>query len=380
MRILGIVIFIAMLSGINLYLAHRLCRGLCILLPWLRTGAVFAVLTGLTVLTVLGFLRSTLPLSPAWKKALGIFFAWWLGLFLYLLMYTILGDVLSMIPRLLGIAIGPKGELLRSLLVLLLSAATVIGGGLHAARIQTRSYEIPLANCTQELSRMKILLISDLHLGAVGSENRLEAIVERINAQEPDLICIAGDFFDSDFSSIANPQAARETLLGLKSTYGIYACLGNHDAGSTYPQMAEFLESCNIRVLSDSYEIVAGQLVLAGRPDKSPIGGFAKLTRSETLPLPEDTSLPVIVLDHNPGNAEDYGSEADLVLSGHTHKGQIFPGSLFTNKLFAVDYGYHRFPSGVQAVVTSGVGYWGMPLRIGSDCEIVLIRMVPEPN
>jgi len=374
--IFTVLIFIFVLSGLNFYLAHRLCRGLSLVLPWLRTGILFAVLTIFSLLTILGFLRSGLSLAPLIKRILRWFFAMWLGLYLYLLLYTVLADILSLLPRLLGMTVSAKVLTLRSILILTLSAVTVLYGGIHASRIQTVTYQIPLEHCTREMAEMNIVLISDLHLGAVGSENRLEDIVRRINALEPDLLCIAGDFFDSDFFSIEDPGRARETLLRLQSTHGIYACLGNHDAGSTYPQMAAFLDSCGIRVLSDTYEIIGDQLILAGRPDRSPIGGFGGLTRQESLLLPEDMDLPVIVLDHNPAHGDSYGSKTDLILSGHTHKGQIFPGSLITGKMYTVDYGHYRYPSGVQAVVTSGVGYWGMPLRIGSDCEIVQIKLV----
>lgn len=375
MGIVGILVFAAVLSGLNYYLARRLCQGLSLILPWLRTGLVFALLSGLAVLTVLGFLRSMLPLAPLWKKILRFFFGWWLGIFLYLLMYTVLGDLVSLPLSLL--LHGRKWALLRSILVLLLSAATVVYGGIQAQRIHTVSYEVPVENCSPELSQMNIVLISDLHLGALGSEGRLEEIVTRINALQPDLICIAGDFFDSDFSSIADPLQAAETLKQLQSTHGVFACLGNHDAGATYPQMAAFLSGCGIRVLNDESLRIGDHLILAGRPDGSPIGGFGGLTRQAQASFPESPELPLIVLDHNPANAESYGPGADLILCGHTHKGQIFPGSLITRRLFAVDYGYHRFPSGVQAVVTSGVGYWGIPLRIGSRCEIVQIRLVP---
>jgi methionine-S-sulfoxide reductase len=85
--------------------------------------------------------------------------------------------------------------------------------------------------------------------------------------------------------------------------------------------------------------------------------------------------LPVIVLDHNPAAVNEY-DRGDLILCGHTHKGQIFPGSLFTRRLFPVDYGYYRRDdSAPHVIVSSGAGTWGMPMRVGTDCEIVLIRL-----
>ena len=142
--------------------------------------------------------------------------------------------------------------------------------------------------------------------------------------------------------------------------------------------MAAFLESCGIRCLKEEYTVIADRLILAGRLDASPIGGFGGLTRQKEFAVPNEGDLPVIVLDHNPARASQYGEEIDLVLSGHTHKGQIFPGSLITGWMYTVDHGHYRPQTGPQVVVTSGVGYWGMPLRIGTDCEIASIRLVGD--
>lgn len=373
-RVLSVLLVV--LSGVNLYVSHRLGRGLREILPWLGTWVVFAFLMGLTVLTLLGFMRSMLPLGAGMKKALGIFFAWWLGIFLYLVLYTVASEPLWLAGKLLKTTSAEKLALIRSLGILLLTAVTVIWGGIHARQIRHITYEVPLKACSRQLQEMNIVLISDVHLGAIGSESRMETIVEQINSLEPDLICIAGDIFDSDFSAISDPEGAARTLRKLKATHGVYACLGNHDAGATYPQMAAFLESCGIRPLNDDYVTIAGELILAGRLDASPIGGFGGLTRRRDFQISNEDDLPVIVLDHNPARAEQYGNEIDLVLSGHTHKGQIFPGSLITGWMYTVDHGHYRPESGPQVVVTSGVGYWGMPLRVGTDCEIITIRLV----
>ena len=89
-----------------------------------------------------------------------------------------------------------------------------------------------------------------------------------------------------------------------------------------------------------------------------------------------DKKLPVVVIYHNPENIDEYGSEVDLILAGHTHKGQIFPGSLFTRAIYDVDYGhYQKDGNSPHVVVTSGVGTWGMPMRVGTNCEIVSIKL-----
>ena len=119
-------------------------------------------------------------------------------------------------------------------------------------------------------------------------------------------------------------------------------------------------------------------MALFGRVDPSPIGGFGELKRKEITEsiASLDPKLPVVVMDHTPSNIEQYGENVDLVLAGHTHKGQIFPGSLITNAVFVVDYGhYQKDTVSPHVIVTSGVGTWGMPMRVGSNNEIVSINL-----
>jgi hypothetical protein len=236
-------------------------------------------------------------------------------------------------------------------------------------------YEIELAKGLEV--GLTVVMISDLHLGDVMSERRLSSIVNAINSLNPDIVCITGDIFNDDFRTIQNPQRARDLLLNINSTYGVFACLGNHDGGSTFNEMAAFLDESGVRLLMDEYEIIDGRFVIVGRLDPSPIGGLEGRKRQELADfLPFDTGLPVIVMDHNPMSIGTYGAETDLVLSGHTHRGQVFPGSLITKRIFHIDYG-HRLGTGEtpHLIVTQGVHTWLMPVRVGTNNEIVSIRI-----
>jgi len=142
--------------------------------------------------------------------------------------------------------------------------------------------------------------------------------------------------------------------------------------------MLDFLERSNIKVLIDEYVAIDERFILAGRLDPSPIGRFGDMRRKKPAEVLSgiDVKLPVIVIDHNPANIDEYGSEVDLVLCGHTHRGQIFPGNLFTRAMYVVDYGYYRKDeSSPHVVVTSGAGTWGMPMRVGTNCEVVSIKL-----
>ena len=351
-----------------LYLAFRLYRGL---------GSFF---TGVRFWPVLASVIACALISMNIKHIFTPVSGYCMGLFFYLFLFTVVSDIMLLVPLLLRLPFTTH-HLYRGcvmLAVLLLTVITCIYGALNAQRIYHVSYDIKLEG-RDDLSRLNLVMISDLHLGATGSEGRLEKVVSAVNALEPDVLCIAGDFFDNNFSAVWDPESVLGVLRRIKTKYGIYACLGNHDAGRTFGQMVDFLERAGIQVLEDDYAVIDGRLALVGRLDGRPIGGFGGLSRkalSDFFVRP-DGSMPVVVLDHDPKGVDGYGDEADLVLCGHTHRGQVFPFPLITRKMFPVDYGYYRKDdSSPQVVVSSGVGYWGMPMRVGTHCEVVSIHFV----
>ncbi len=379
--LVAFIVMIVVFGGLNYYTSKRIYQGLICVFPNLRFRTVFAVFLILMMVMISGFARSMLPLPAGVKHVLGLVGFCWMGAFAYLLMFTMVADLLRFLFWLCRLPFVKMAgfRFILSVITVTLTLITVVYGIHHARSIQHVSYEIKVEGKT-DISDMNIVMISDLHLGALGSESRLEEIVEEINSLNPDLVCIAGDFFDTDFTAIREPEKAIERLRKITSTYGVYVCLGNHDAGDTVSQMLDFLEESKIQVLCDEYVVIDEKLILVGRLDGSPIGGFGGMERKELSEflVKEDERLPVLVMDHNPINVDTYNDEAALVMSGHTHRGQMFPGSLFTDRMFSVDYGYYRKDeNSPHVIVTSGVGYWGMPMRVGTDSEIISIRVVP---
>lgn len=363
--------------GAGYYIALRIYQGLSVLTSGVPFWSVLVVFGVLTLCMILGIGRSRLPL--AMRRFFGGISGWYMGIFIYLLIYTALGDLLMAVPKLMKLSFTAHKyyKVIFSGSVLLLTVVTCLYGFINARQIDKVAYEVHLEG-KKDVSDMRIVMISDLHLGSVGSEGRLAHIVDTINDEKPDLVCIAGDIFDSDFGSIRDPEAAIGTLQKIRATYGVYACLGNHDAGKTAADMVEFLEKANIQLLSDTYTVIDNRLILAGRLDRSPIGDYAG---QEYQSLPEsfaaiDPTMPVIVMDHNPADVHTYGSDVDLILCGHTHKGQIFPGSLITGSMYDVDHGYYRKDAqSPHVIVTSGIGYWGMPMRVGTNSELIRISI-----
>jgi hypothetical protein len=372
--IFGFAVVLLVYGGANYYIGRRLYRGLKYVVPAAR-GWLFALVYGLVALTLV---LSFLPLPGAVRHGAAWIGAYWMGIFVYLFLSVLAADVLLLIGKWIRLIPSPIPAAVRfwSSLLAVLCAAGFTGYGIwHATQIYEVRYEVKLDDPV--LARpLKVVLISDLHLGAIRSESRLEEVVARINRMEPDLVLISGDIFDDDYREIRHPARASELLRQIKATYGVYASLGNHDGGETFPQMLQFLENSNIRALLDEHVTVDGLVTVIGRLDSSPIGEYGGLERrafADLLPGLEP-DLPRIVLDHRPSHIDEYGNDVDLILSGHTHKGQIFPANLITNLLFVVDYGhYQKDPASPHVIVTSGVGTWGMPMRVATNCEIVEI-------
>ena len=214
-------------------------------------------------------------------------------------------------------------------------------------------------------------------------------MVDKINAENVDLVCIAGDFFDNEYDAVQYPEKTISILKNLKSTYGVYACWGNHDfkekllAGFTVPvkngqhtdaRMDDFLEQAGIRLLDDKSVLIDDSFYLAGRkdPQRSKKMKEDRLSPDELL-KDLDPDKPILVIDHQPKQLQELADAGcDIDLSGHTHDGQMFPGNLTTKLMWENSWGELK-KDNMYSYVTSGVGVWGPAMRVGTDAEIMII-------
>ncbi len=372
--IIVIILLLAVFAGLSWYIAHRIYQGFNFFFVKLPFVPFAATVGAFTLIVLLSVARSFILFPKSVSYALGVIGGYCMGVLLYLLLFTIAADLIIVIMRLFKFNL-PLLRGITTIGVLVSTLVTSVYGFVNAQQINHTSYKISIDSKT-DISDFKIVMISDLHLGAIGSEGRLKSIVDEINKLNPDVVCVAGDFFDTDFNSIQNPDDALESIKKIKSKYGVYASYGNHDGGETFDKMSDFLSMANIKALSDEYALIDNRLFIVGRLDESPIGGYDGIKRKplEEIMPENENRLPVVVLDHNPKHINTYDDSADLILCGHTHKGQVFPINLITNAIFTVDYGYYRKDaSSPHVVVSSGVGAWGMPMRVGSHSEIVSI-------
>ena len=240
---------------------------------------------------------------------------------------------------------------------------------------------------------LRIALIADLHLGVNSHLAMTQNVVRLINEQEPDVVLVAGDIFTSSYAALREPEKHAEALSEIRAPMGVYAVYGNHDVEETlfsgfavHPvsqafrteQMEQFFRDCGFTMLSDeTVSIADDSLLLAGRIDGNKAGDGTKnrLTPAELLEN-TDPEKPVLVLEHEPVEYTDLREAgADMVLSGHTHNGQVFPGNIYVKWMNENGYGQKTL-YGMETFVTSGVGTFGPPMRTGTDSEIMIIDLL----
>ncbi|MFD2307022.1 metallophosphoesterase [Enterococcus termitis] len=335
------------------------------------------VLWGLIVFFTLASLLTMLLFDNNVGRYVGKIGSYWLGVwFLAVVIFGCMDLLLKVVGKITQLQ--PKTIDLAWLSAVVVVAVLFFYGSWHAQQIQTKRYNVTIdSTVSDQQQKMNVVMISDVHLGYVNDEKKLKKIVNKINQLKPDVVFIAGDLFDGNYQALQNTAGIKRQFERLESTYGTYMCWGNHDAGETFEQMKTLVEEAGIMLLEDKMTVIGEELLIVGRKDSRPIGAQDGARKSIQEPFKKvGDELPKIILDHQPSNIDEYHQANELILSGHTHQGQIFPFSLVTNAYFTVDYGYYRKNEhSPQVIVSSGVGTWGPPLRIGTQSEIVQIEL-----
>ena len=374
------------------YLWMGTCHSILRTLGFRLIFAVIYVLLSTSLLT--GFLIKNPKSLHRMLKIIGNYF---LGIFLYTLVIILLADFGRILLKYVfhaswihsRTAFTVAGAIC-ALLILLLSACGIF----HAKYIKTTSYDVIINKTIPERTSMKVVLLADTHFGYNAGVLHARELVRKINKQKSDLVCIAGDIFDNEYDAIRNPEKLEKTLRGIKSTYGVYACWGNHDlneeilAGFTFkhkdgdlsdikdPRMKKFLKDSNIHILKDESVLINDQFYVIGRKDASLTEKIHE-TRKAPAQLTEklDRDKPIIMIDHQPKELQELADAGvDLDLCGHTHDGQTFPGN-FTIKLMWENPCGLLSKDNMTNITTSGAGVWGPAMRIGTDSEICSINI-----
>ena len=293
---------------------------------------------------------------------------YWLATFGLLLLTLPVVHIVMLIMRFTKID-RKKTRVTATTLVLVIVLGTLIYGSYLAYTPKVTEYNITVQKSGVE--DLKIVMLSDTHFGYLSGIKHAKRLVDEVNQLDADLILIPGDIIDDDLD-IVEKKGIFTILAGLESKYGVFGSLGNHDKyRGQMDKLIESIETANIELLYDEVFLLNEEIFIVGRKDKTESDRIA----TKELVAGLDLSKPVFLLDHQPYEfAEAAAAGIDLLVAGHTHKGQIAPGNLITNRLFENDYGYLQKGT-LHTIVSSGYGFWGPPIRLGSQSEIVVIHV-----
>ena len=217
---------------------------------------------------------------------------------------------------------------------------------------------------------VKIVAVSDLHLGNGTGKTALKRYVKMINEQNPDLILIAGDLIDNSVVPLYTEKMMEE-LSELRAPLGVYMVPGNHEYISGIKASARFIQDTPIQLLRDSVVTLPNGIQLIGRDDRS---NTARRSLQELM-TGIDKSKPIILLDHQPYKlTESEAAGVDLQFSGHTHRGQVWPMNWVTDYIYEQSHGYRQWGNS-HIYVSSGLSLWGPPFRIGTESDMAVFHL-----
>jgi predicted MPP superfamily phosphohydrolase len=259
---------------------------------------------------------------------------------------------------------------------LILSVALSSYGFYEARNIRTEKVVIRTSKLPRDTGKFKIVQISDVHLGLIVKEDRLKRIIRKVKEESPDMLVSTGDLVDGQVNSL---EGLDELLQKINAPYGKFAITGNHEFYAGLDHALEFTELAGFRVLRGEGITANGLINIAGVDDNAGrrFGLYSEVSEKEVLSgLPRDKFT--LLLKHRPDIDREAIGLFDLQLSGHTHKGQIFPFRLLSRFFYPHVSGLVGLDGGSSLYVSRGSGTWGPPIRFLSPPEVTVIEIISE--
>jgi predicted MPP superfamily phosphohydrolase len=256
----------------------------------------------------------------------------------------------------------------------LVTAAIALYGYFEARSIRSEQVVIASPKVPREVKKFTIVQISDVHLGLIVREGRLEKILEKVKEAHPDILVSTGDLVDGQIDDLSG---LAELLNEIQPRFGKFAVTGNHEFYAGLDQALRFTEKAGFTVLRGEARDVAGFITIAGVDD--PTARYFGAVRG----APEPRLLAgvsherlALLLKHRPVIGEKALGLIDVQLSGHTHKGQIFPFNYLSKMFYPHDAGLVALPGNAFLYVSRGTGTWGPPIRFLAPPEVTIITLI----
>lgn len=355
------IILITVYLGGNTYIFYRGAQALSGLPGGIKIS--LAVLFWLAALSIIGtMLTRNIKMPVFLSHAMYEVGTGWLIFTLYMVLFLLAFDLLKLcrVPFNYGFILS------------LIFTVVLLGYGYYNYRhpktnIINIALDKPLAD---DAKPVKIVAVSDLHLGNGTGKTALKRYVKMIGEQNPDLILIAGDLIDNSVVPLYTENMMEE-LSELKAPLGIYMVPGNHEYISGIKASARFIQDTPIQLLRDSVVTLPNGMQLIGRDDRS---NTARRSLQELM-AGIDKSNPILLLDHQPYKlTESEAAGVDLQFSGHTHRGQVWPMNWVTDHIYEQSHGYRQWGNS-HIYVSSGLSLWGPPFRIGTESDMAVFHL-----
>lgn len=302
----------------------------------------------------------------------------WMGFLFLFFSLSICIDIFRMVTHISGLIFKKDFSYLTSayrlffIIPMLYALIASAYGYWEAKSITVEKIVIKTSKIPEHIGRVTIVQISDVHLGLIVREEKLKRVVDAVKKINPDILVSTGDLVDGQIDGL---NGLIGMLDEIKPRYGKFAVTGNHEFYAGIKKSLDFTQKAGFRILRGDGVTVGGVINIAGVDDIAglPFNHVGIPERLLLSKLPQN--LFTILLKHHPVVDENATGLFDLQLSGHTHKGQIFPFRFLTKAFFPMYAGYYSLPKGSKLYVNRGSGTWGPPIRFLASPEVTVIEL-----
>ena len=367
--IIFLLVFFCLYGGINFYAFSRAIN------IFHFSGIAQVIIIFVMILLILAPLAVRLMETvhlETWARIIAyIGYIWMAFVFLFFFL-SVTFDIVRYLYKLVGHGSGAAHlNTIAFGLAVFLALFFVIYGFFDARRIRVKNLEVHAEQVLPNNGKIRIVQISDVHLGIIIREKRLADILDKVKEANPDILVSTGDLLDGEIDNML-PEA--QQLAAINPKYGKYAIMGNHEYYAGIKLSMEFTRNAGFVILRDEAVQVAGINIFGADDITGRRSGMTKDNPRFQKLLAERSDNFVLLLKHQPyvNDREKF----NLQISGHTHGGQIFPFELVTRFFFPRNYGYYKLGENRLLYVSRGAGTWGPPVRLFAPPEITVIDII----
>jgi len=366
--LLFFIAFLGVFILLNMYISRRFIQKLDIQEQSKKYLRIFLVIN---FFGIIGYMLGRYYLDVA--NWLYFLFSLPIGVLFLLFCTAIIYDISRVLLSLTPISESRRGFFKKTLdISSFVFASSISARSIYEARfVKLEKVDVTLKGLKKEYT---VVQLSDIHIGGLIDAAFIKDIVQRVNALKPDVVVITGDLVDID---ISKAEAPLSELQELDSKYGTFFIVGNHEYFHGIEKIIYRVKSLGIRVLENENVYIGEDgegFNLAGVYD---VFGYRAKHHMPDLyqALKNKKNAPTVLLAHQPRYIEEVGSGVDLVLSGHTHGGQLYPFKFLVKLQQPYISGLHQHTKSLQIYVNKGTGFWGPPMRLGASSEITEITL-----